>query len=213
VNVLAVIAHPDDEALGCGGTLAKFADSGNRVTVLLPVHRCDERGKTHWQRLLESLERSCGILGATLAIPDTTFPETEAETHTHALHDLILPHIEEADRVLTHWPGDANQVHRGIARAVEVATRPFRRRRDVSLFEVLTSTGQGFAPTSMGFAPTEYIVLTEEQAQRKCEAISCYDTEATAGRSAEDVERQLKMRGAEIGVAFAEAFVVARRFS
>jgi LmbE family N-acetylglucosaminyl deacetylase len=213
VKVLAVIAHPDDEALGCGGTIAKLSDAGHQVVVLLPTHRCDARGRANWQALIASLERSCSILGASLAIPTATLAETDAESRTHELHDLILPFVDNADHVLTHWTGDANQVHRGVSRAVEVATRPFRRRRDVSLFEVLTSTGQGFASSSPTFAPTEYVVLNEAQAHRKQEAIACYPTEATAGRSPADVERQLLSRGAEIGVTFAEAFVVARRFS
>lgn len=212
MKILAVIAHPDDEALGCGGSIAKLSSAGHEVSVLLPTHRCDSRGREHWPELLRGLNASCAILGATAIVPRHTLPETEAETHTHALHDLILPFVDDADRVLTHWPGDSNQVHRGIARAVEVATRPFRRRRDVSLFEVLTSTGQGFAPTASPFAPTEFVVLTEEQARRKCEAIACYSTEATSGRTAEDLERQMRARGAEIGAKFAEAFVVARRF-
>jgi LmbE family N-acetylglucosaminyl deacetylase len=212
VNVLVAVAHPDDEALGCGGTIAKMSEAGHRVVVLLPVHRCDDRGKKHWPDLVKGIERSCVILGATLEMPSTTLPETEAETHPHLLHDLILPFVERAEQVLTHWPGDANQVHRGIARAVEVATRPFRRRRNVSLFEVLTSTGQGFASVSPPFAPTEYIVLEDRHARKKCEAMACYETEAVAGRAPDDVERQLRSRGAEIGARFAEAFVVARRF-
>jgi LmbE family N-acetylglucosaminyl deacetylase len=212
VNVLVAIAHPDDEAIGCGGTIAKLSEAGHRVIVLLPVHRCDERGRKHWAELIEGLERSCAILGATLEIPSATLPETEAETHTHALHDLILPFVEQAEQVLTHWPGDANQVHRGVARAVEVATRPFRRRRNVSLFEVLTSTGQGFAPVNPVFAPTEYVVLEDRHARRKCEAMASYATEAITGRTPDDLERQMLSRGAEIGARFAEAFVVARRF-
>lgn len=213
MNVLVVIAHPDDEALGCGGTLAKLAEAGDALSVLLPTRRCDERGTATWSNLLESLDRSCAILGATLIVPEKLLPETEAETQTHVLHDLIVPFVEPADRVLTHWPGDANQVHRGVARAVEVATRPFRRRRDVSLFEVLTSTGQGFGGVAAPFAPTEYVLISEGQARKKCDAVACYGAEMTAGRTAADVERQLKYRGAEVGAAYAEAFVVARRFA
>ena len=66
--------------------------------------------------------------------------------------------------------------------------------------------------TSLPFAPTEYVILTEGQARKKCNAISCYGAEMTAGRSVADVERQLKYRGAEVGAEYAEAFVVARRF-
>jgi LmbE family N-acetylglucosaminyl deacetylase len=212
-RVLAVIAHPDDEALGCGGRLAKLSDAGCSVSVLLPVRRCDERGLRLWSDLTTGLRRSCDILGAGLIELESPLDEIHAESHTHRLHDLILPYVAEADLVLTHWTGDANQVHRGVARAVEVATRPFRRRKDVSLFEVLTSTGQGFGSSGPAFSPTEYVELTSAQARRKQDAIACYPSEATSGRGPEDVERQMKSRGAEIGVPFAEAYVVARRFA
>lgn len=213
MKVLAVIAHPDDEALGCGGRLAKAVDAGHQTTVLLPTRREDPRGVTEWDRLVYALERSCALLGAACVVLDPPFPESRAEPEVHRLHDLIVSWVERADLVLTHWPGDVNQVHRGVARAVEIATRPFRRRRDVSLFEIPTSTEQRFGGVDrITFEPTEYVVLDATQARRKCDAFAEYVTEVAPGRTPEDIERRLRSRGAEIGVDFAEAYVVARRF-
>ena len=210
---LVVVAHPDDEALGCGGLIAKASDAGNEVRVLLATARCDPRGIAHWPALLRQFEQSCQLLGAAPILADPLLPETDAEPSPHRLTDLILPWVEEADAVLTHWPGDVNQVHRGVARAVEIATRPFRRRRDVSLFEVPTSTDQAFGGTSrLAFAPNEYVVLDASHARRKCEAVELYASEVVAGRTGDDIERRLRMRGAEIGATFAEAYSVARRF-
>jgi LmbE family N-acetylglucosaminyl deacetylase len=212
VNVLVVVAHPDDEALGCGGTIAKFSDDGSRVSVLLPIRRCDPRGVAHWEELLNAFHRSCELLGARPIVPEGAMDETQAEPKPHELHDLIMPFVEQADLVLTHWLGDVNQVHRGVARAVEIATRPFRRRRDVSCFEIPTSTDQGFGGQAPAFSPTEYVVLESSHAERKCTAIAAYSTETAVGRRPEDVERRLRVRGAEVGADFAESFVVARRF-
>lgn len=210
---LAVVAHPDDEALGCGGLLRKAADEGHETAVLLPTRRNDPRGVAEWPALTAAFRRSCELLGAAAILPDAPLCETDAEPRVHLLHDFILPWVEAADVVLTHWPGDTNQVHRGVSRAVEIATRPFRRRRDVTLFEVATSTDQGFGGISaLSFAPTEYVVLTAAQARRKCDAVAEYRTEVAPGRRPEDVELRLRSRGAEIGVEFAEAFVVARRY-
>lgn len=212
LNVLVVIAHPDDEALGCGGTIAKFAGAGATVGVLLPLRRCDPRGRATWDQLLTAFSRSCEILGARPIIPDSPMDETDAEPRPHVLHDLILPWIERADLVLTHWPGDVNQVHRGVARAVEIGTRPFRRRVDVSCFEVPTSTDQAFGVGGSPFVANEHVVLDATQARLKTEAAEAYGSELVMGRRPEDVERSLRARGASIGVPFAEAFAVARRF-
>lgn len=212
MNVLVVVAHPDDEALGCGGTIAKLSAAGSRVTVLLPTRRCDERGRKHWDALIDAFHDSCGILGAEARVLDTLMDERQAELQLAELHDRILPYVKECDEILTHWPGDVNQVHRGISRAVEIATRPFRRRRNVRCFEVPTSTDQGFGGIAAGFHPTEYVLLDAPHAARKREAVARYVTEMAPGRTEEDVERKLRSRGAEVGHEFAEAFVVARQY-
>jgi LmbE family N-acetylglucosaminyl deacetylase len=212
MRVLAVIAHPDDEALGCGGRLAKHADAGDDVMVLLPTRRRDPRGIQDWEALLSSLKRSCEILGARLQVSESLLDETDAEPAVHRLHDLIAPWVESADLVLTHWPGDANQVHRGVSRAVEIATRPFRRRRNVSLFEIPTSTDQIFGGAAGAFSPTEFVVLNPSQVRRKLEALDGYAGELAPGRRSEDVDRMLRVRGAAIGVDYAEAYATARLF-
>ena len=51
-NVLCVIGHPDDETLGCGGTLARASAEGARVRIFLPMIRTDPRGVQNWPTLL-----------------------------------------------------------------------------------------------------------------------------------------------------------------
>ena len=76
-------------------------------------------------------------------------------------------------------------------------------------FEVPTSTDQAFGH---GFAPQMFVELSASQATRKLEAMACYSTEAAPGRRVDDIERRMMLRGAEIGVEYAEAFVVQRQF-
>jgi LmbE family N-acetylglucosaminyl deacetylase len=211
-QVLVVIAHPDDEVLGCGGTIVKLAEAGHDVRVLLATRRCDPHGRRCWTRALDAFERSCRCLGATPLIGEPLVDETCAEPNVHDLHDVLVDHVSGADIVFTHWPGDVNQVHRGVARAVEIATRPFRRRRDVFLFEVPTSTDQAFV---RGFSPNAHVLLDDAHCERKLEALAHYDFDGFGldyGRRPEDLRRQSEARGAEAGAAYAEAFVVARQF-
>jgi LmbE family N-acetylglucosaminyl deacetylase len=209
MRVLAVVAHPDDETLGCGGWLARLADEGNAVRVFLPLRRSDPRGVAHWDELVESFLKACAVLDVEPVVGDPPMEEADADTDVRRLHSLVEPHVEEADVVLTHWYGDVHQVHRNVTRAVEIATRPFRRRRDVFLFEVPTSTDQSFEPA---FRPQLHVVLQPEHVQRKVAAMACYRTEGAPGREPLDLERRAELRGAEIGVRYAEAFAVAREF-
>ena len=209
MRVLAVVAHPDDETLGCGGWLARLADEGNTVRVFLPLRRSDPRGVEHWDELIESFLKACAVLDVEPVLGEPGMDEADADTDVRRLHSLVEPHIEQADMVLTHWHGDVHQVHRTVTRAVEIATRPFRRRRDVYLFEVPTSTDQAFDRT---FTPQLHVVLEAEHVQRKMAAMACYRTEGAPGRDPADLERRAELRGAEIGVRYAETFAVAREF-
>ena len=89
---------------------------------------------------------------------------------------------------------------------------PFRGRRDVSCFEVPTSTDQGFGGVEPAFQPNEYVVLDQGHVERKLWALAGYQSELAPGRTPDDLERRLRARGAEIGATFAEAFVTVRRF-
>ncbi|CAA9328449.1 MAG: hypothetical protein AVDCRST_MAG34-112 [uncultured Nocardioidaceae bacterium] len=209
MKILCVIAHPDDETLGCGGTMVRLVAEGHPVRVLLALRRSDPRGVEYWGTILQDFHRAAEVIGFEPVVSQPMVEERVADAGVRELHDVVLPHVEWADTVLTHWPGDVHQVHRTVARSVEIATRPFRRRRNVYSFEVPTSTDQAFGPA---FVPHMYVVLEEEQAEVKVEAMGCYSTESAPGRTPEDLRRRMQVRGAEIGVRYAETFAVQRQF-
>src|SRR5882757_2675888 len=119
-----------------------------------------------------------------------------AETEISRLNNKKIFMVEWADIIFTHWLGDANQVHCGVGRTIEITTRPFHRRKEVYLFEVVTSTDQAFSPS---FAPNSYSILSGTHAQRKSEAMSFYPTEICGGRTPAGLMRKLQVRGDEIG--------------
>ncbi len=207
--MLCVAAHPDDEVIGCGATLARCAEAGAQVRVLLPLMRSDPRGIAHWTELLSQFRRVVAHLGGEAVVPDDAVAEADVESRTMAVHGLVEPHVEWSDIVFVHWHEDVHQTHRVLARAVEIATRPFRRRRQVLQYEVATSTDQGFRDT---FAPNLFVRVEERHAARKVDAVAFYATETVAGREPESLRRRLALRGDQIGVPFAEAFVLARAF-
>jgi len=208
-KLLCVVAHPDDEILGCGATLSRAAAEGAEVHVLLPIQRSDPRGVSHWSVLRGQYNRAVEHLGGRAFIADPLVIENAVETDTMRLHAIVEPFVEWCDVVLTHWGGDVHQTHRAVARAVEIATRPFRRKRTVLHYEVPTSTDQGFLNT---FSPNFFVCLEENHVRRKIEAFSFYDTEAAPGRNAEAILRLSQLRGAQINTAMAEAFFLSRTF-
>jgi LmbE family N-acetylglucosaminyl deacetylase len=209
VRVLVVFAHPDDETLGCGGTMARLVDEGHDVQALLTLRRSDPRGVAHWDAIVRDFHAAADVIGFEPVLCAPLIEERDADAEVRDLHEAVLPYVEWAETVLTHWPGDVHQVHRTVARAVEIATRPFRRRRNVYSFEVPTSTDQSFSPA---FAGQMYVAMDEVHAERKVRAMACYSTESAPGRRPEDLRRRLELRGAEIGAEYAEAFAVHRQF-
>ncbi|HWF45165.1 MAG TPA: PIG-L family deacetylase [Candidatus Kapabacteria bacterium] len=208
-NITVIVAHPDDEALGCGGTVAKLADAGHNVRIVLPLKSNGLRSVSKWDCLIPAFRNSCQVLGAEPVILDPLMDAPFAEVKLNELHDLLLPEIERADVIMTHWSGDAHQVHRAVSRAVEIATRPFRRCKTVLLFEVPTSTDQGYFSS---FVPTLRVILDESHLERKCSAMKLYQSEHAPGRTSEELRAKVMSRGSEAGARFAEAFVIARAF-
>jgi LmbE family N-acetylglucosaminyl deacetylase len=217
-TVLVVAAHPDDEALGCGGTIARLSSEGSDVHLLFVADGVNARGPADATALLQRhsmAEKASVALGANpptyLDFPDNRLDSVE-------LLDLIQAIEEQGSKirpevVFTHCPSDLNIDHRLCAQAVITAFRPTPSQsvRSILAFEVPSSTEWSFGVQAT-FAPNAFFDVTDHL-EAKFAALDAYREEMRAfphPRSIEAIEALARWRGATIGAAAAEAFMILR---
>lgn len=219
-RVLCVVAHPDDEVLGVGATLARHAQAGGRVVVLILSEGEREKmeGTPRCETRRESALSAAAVLGTEQVLFED-FPDQRLDSVPFV--ELIRP-IEQAisrfrpQIVYTHHGGDANTDHQITFRATYAACRPMSQVGSsverLLTFETPSSTDQAPQVGDYVFAPNTFVDV-ESTWERKVEALRCYPSEMIGGihpRSFDYIEALARMRGGYGGVRLAEAFVLVR---
>lgn len=222
--VLVIAAHPDDEVLGCGGTIARLAAEGREVQIAILVEgltsRDEQRDADKHAVALAGLritaQHVVTLLGAralhTFGLPDNRL-DTVAMLDVVKICESLIERIQPTV-VLTHHAGDLNVDHRVIAQAVLTATRPIAGGPvlQVIAFEVASSTEWAFQRIEPLFRPNLFVDI-EATLPHKIAAMKAYDGECRAfphPRSPEALEAQARRWGATAGLMAAEAFEIAR---
>lgn len=222
--VLVIAAHPDDEVLGCGGTVARLAAEGREVQIAILVEgltsRDDQRDAVKHAAALAGLKSTArhvaSLLGAralhSFDLPDNRL-DTVAMLDVVKICESLIQRIQPTV-VLTHHAGDLNVDHRVIAQAVLTATRPIAGRPvlQVIAFEVASSTEWAFQRIEPLFRPNLFVDI-ETTLTRKIAAMKAYDGEYRPfphPRSAEALQAQAKRWGSTAGLMAAEAFEIVR---
>ena len=220
-SVLIVAAHPDDEVLGCGGTIARHTRAGDTVNILLLAEGATAReGLLNERGAVAALRDAAATVARVLGAEEPRFcgfPDNRLDTLP--MLDLVRP-IEtlvgeiEPHTVYTHHHSDLNVDHRLAHEAVVTALRPTPSRSTHALygFEVLSSTGWADPSRHTPFAPTRFVDI-RDTLEAKIAALNCYRSELRPfphARSVEAVRALAAYRGAGVGLHAAEAFCVIR---
>lgn len=224
MTILIIAAHPDDEVLGCGGTIARYAAEHHDIHIAILGEGVSSRyGRRRdtptadLRRLQADARAAAATLGARSVLfgglPDNRFDEL-------ALLDVIKP-VEEwigsirPDAIYTQHPGDLNVDHGITFRAVLTATRPGASPclvPDLYAFEVASSTEWAFQRVAPAFRPNVFVDISAE-IDRKVAAMQCYRGESRSAphpRSPESLRAAAARWGSVAGVGCAEAFELIR---
>tara|TARA_Y100000591_G_scaffold125211_1_gene107042 strand:+ start:21572 stop:22297 length:726 start_codon:yes stop_codon:yes gene_type:complete len=227
MNILIIAAHPDDEVLGCGGSMAKWSKNGNEVHILIMAEGVTSRDKQRNRRqrikdlstLAESCDKARDILSANsielLDYPDNRMDSIDLLDVVKSVEKKIKR--LKSDVVVTHHGGDLNIDHRITHQAVITACRPFPEQtvKRILSFEVPSSTEWQSASYMRPFVPNIYEDITETL-DLKIEALKAYESEMRTwphARSLKGVEHLARLRGASVGYEAAESFMLIRELN
>ena len=218
-TVLVVAAHTDDEALGCGGTIARHVAEGDTVYAVFLADGVTSRPDATHEELKQrnaAAERAHEILGIKkaymLGFPDNrmdSVPLLDIVQKLESVLEQVRPQV-----VYTHHHGDLNVDHRITHQALMTACRPVPGTsvKEIYAFEVLSAT-EWNTPSVNPFVANMFIDVSD-YLDRKMEAVRAYKMEMRDdphSRSFSNVQRLAELRGSAVGVSAAESFELLRR--
>ena len=221
-KILVIAAHPDDDALGCGGTIAKLSKEKSDVFVVYFTDGVSARSnnKSNKKEVLGRRENSikaAKILGIKkcffFSYPDNKLDKTPLLEITQKIEKIIKDTNPEI--VITHSEHDLNIDHHIVNRAVITATRPKPKSKikKILLFETLSSSEWKFSNKKNFFNPN-YFVDISKTINKKISALKCYKKEIMKWphpRSVKGVRNLAMYRGQNVGLKYVEAFYLLRQ--
>lgn len=224
-SIIVIAAHPDDEVLGCGGTIAKLTDEGATIHVAFLAdgvfsRACDQAKQQEELRIRRAAaQKACDILGVK-SVSFGDFPDNRMDTIAlldivNVVEELIVEY--RPDTVFTHHAGDVNIDHCRTHEAVVTACRPQRGHpvKTLLCFEVASSTEWQLPGSALAFTPNWFVDISNTF-DRKLAALDAYDTELRTWphpRSLQGIKHLARWRGATVGMDAAEAFMLGRKLA
>ena len=228
-RIMVIVAHPDDEVLGLGGTIHKLTQEYNCVVraVILGegiTSRSDQRNAKKWELELKkhrkNIQSSIKAVGyKSVGIYD--FPDNRFDD----VNVLDLVKVIEKEKqefnpsvIFTHHGGDTNIDHQLTFQAVITGCRPMEHEKvkTIITFETPSSTEWQAFNHPLYFRPNMHVGLKKKNVDAKIKAMESYEFEKRAfphPRSPEALSILAQKRGVAVGEHYAEAFMIIRRIN
>lgn len=216
-RVVVLGAHPDDEILGAGGTLARHVEDGHEVHAIVVADGASSRASDEMRIALEKdAARAAEAIGFT-SIRLESLPDQRLDTVPFIDLTQIIESIlddMEPDVVYTHFPGDINFDHGLVARATWTACRPYARPqlRRFAVFETPSSTEWAWPVNDSSLQPNHFVDITETL-DKKIAAMECYQSELRDyphPRSSRSLRERAAFWGSQVGRLAVEPFRILR---
>ncbi len=218
MNILCIAPHPDDETLGCGGTLLRHIEDGDAVHWLIVTAAgspaFDQDYAAAQTRQIDAVAAAYGFaavvrLGWPAAGLDRV-PESDLIAALRNQVDAVAPAV-----VYLNHRGDAHSDHRITFDCAMAALKPFRTGPGVErivAYETLSETEQAPPLAANAFVPNSFVAIGA-QLERKLKILELYESELQPyplPREESAVRALARLRGAALGIEYAEAFMVMR---
>ncbi len=213
MRVLAISAHPDDETIGAGGTLARHVAEGDEIFWCVVTQGYNPPWPDH---VLEEAQRQVNAVQRVMGFREVfrcgfptvrlnTVPHMELTSAIKAVVDKVLPEVVYAPSLC-----DINPDHRLVCEAALVAARPLPGCTVKRLLSYEIGPTVRYGPTS--FQPNVYVDIAA-YLDKKLQAMACYHTELREyphPRSLRGLEQIARERGLSVGLEAAECFQLLR---
>lgn len=222
-RILVVASHPDDEILGCGGTIAKLSKSGNIVKTIILTKGISSRfdsNKNEIIKLQDKLNKSSKAANKVIGVKNLKFfdlPDNQFDNNSLlSLTKVIEKEIKnfKPNIIFTHFINDLNIDHQYTSRAVLTAARPQTKNSvdEILFFEINSSTDYQINSNGLQFMPN-YFVDISKTVKLKKKALEFYKSEMKKYPHSRSVKAILNKNisiGNSIGLGSCEAFQIAR---
>lgn len=219
MRILVIAPHPDDETLGCGGSLLKHKSNGDSLAWLVATRGYEPLWSA--ERLAQKEREITAVAAAygfdstfRLNFPTVKLDQTPMEEIIVAVRDAVT--YAKPDCVYLNHAGDVHSDHRVLFEATMAVLKPFYSGqhgvKKILSYEVFSSTDAAPVNPARAFLPTVFTDVTEFL-ERKLEIMGLYESELHASplpRALDSLRALARVRGATIAVEYAEAFMLLR---